>query len=203
MSNDVIARLAAANPLPTAVPPSHPEPLARTRRIVLAVALMAAVALPAAAFAGKLGDLLGLSNEGTPVATSSRTLTVCAHAGASATTMPIVPKYWSSGVWLRACQRPGTCSVASTLPCLSSASIATTDGNGPGTVEANRFWLTGAETTVLPEASIPVTVATPSAAKPANWISGGKTITGRAGEGKVPLRSQPTPLATFDSIAKQ
>src|SRR5436305_9038577 len=71
MNNDVIARLAAANPLPTAVPPSHPEPLARTRRIVLAVALMAAVALPAAAFAGKLGDLLGLSNEGTPVATSS------------------------------------------------------------------------------------------------------------------------------------
>src|SRR5436305_3022748 len=110
---------------------------------------------------------------------------------------------WRSGVWLRACQRPGRCSVASTSPCASSASIATTDRNGPGTVEANRFWLTGAEMTVLPEASIPVTVATPSAAKPANWISGGKTITGRAGDGKVPLRSQPTPLATFDSIAKQ
>jgi hypothetical protein len=70
--NDVIARLAAANPLPTAAPPRHPEPLVmRTRRIVLALALTAAVAVPAVAFAGKLGDLLGLSNGGTPVATSS------------------------------------------------------------------------------------------------------------------------------------
>ena len=86
---------------------------------------------------------------------------------------------------------------------ITSAKGFIVHGNGPGTLEANRFWLTGAEMTVLPEASIPVTVATPSAAKPANWISGGKTITGRAGDGKVPLRSQPTPLATFDSIAKQ
>jgi hypothetical protein len=37
----------------------------------LALALIAAVALPAAAFAGKLGDLLGLSNQGTSVATNS------------------------------------------------------------------------------------------------------------------------------------
>jgi hypothetical protein len=72
MNNDVITRLAAANPLPTAAPPRHPEPLVvSTRRIILAVALMAAVALPAVAFAGRLGDLLGLSNQGTPVATSS------------------------------------------------------------------------------------------------------------------------------------
>ena len=72
MNNDVIARLAAANPLPTAAPPRHPEPpVVATRRIVLIVALAAAVVLPAAAFAGKLGDLLGLSNRGTPVATKS------------------------------------------------------------------------------------------------------------------------------------
>jgi hypothetical protein len=72
MNNDVIARLAAANPLPTGAPPRHPEPLAvPTRRIVLALALMAAVALPAIAFAGKLGDLLGLANQGTPVPTRS------------------------------------------------------------------------------------------------------------------------------------
>ena len=72
MNNEVIARLAAANPLPTAAAPRHPEPLVvPTRRIILALALMAAVALPAAAFAGKLGYLLGLSNEGTPVSTSS------------------------------------------------------------------------------------------------------------------------------------
>jgi hypothetical protein len=72
MNNDVIARLAAANPLPTAATPRPPEPLVvPTGRIVLALALATAVALPAAAFAGKLGDLLGLSNQGTPVATSS------------------------------------------------------------------------------------------------------------------------------------
>jgi hypothetical protein len=72
MNNDVIARLAAANPLPTAATPLPPEPLVLpTGRIVLALALAAAVALPAAAFAGRLGDLLGLSNQGTPVATSS------------------------------------------------------------------------------------------------------------------------------------
>jgi hypothetical protein len=72
MNNDVIARLAAANPLPAAAPLPHPEPfVVPTRRIVLALALTAAVALPAAALAGKLGDLLGLSNQGTPVATSS------------------------------------------------------------------------------------------------------------------------------------
>jgi hypothetical protein len=72
MNNDVIARLAAANPLPASARLQHPKPLVvPTRQIVLALALVAAVALPAAAFAGKLGDLLGLSNQGTTVATSS------------------------------------------------------------------------------------------------------------------------------------
>jgi hypothetical protein len=72
MNNDVIARLAAANPVPTDPPLQHAEPfVVPTRRIVLALALAAAVALPAAAFGGKLGDLLGLSNQGTTVATSS------------------------------------------------------------------------------------------------------------------------------------
>jgi hypothetical protein len=72
MNNDVIARLAAANPQPTAAPLQQPEPVVvPTRQVVLALALVAAVALPAAAFAGKLGDLLGLSNQGTTVATSS------------------------------------------------------------------------------------------------------------------------------------
>jgi hypothetical protein len=72
MNNDLITRLAAANPLPTGAQPRHPDPIVvPTGRIVLALALTAAVALPAAAFAGKLGDLLGLSNHGTPVATNS------------------------------------------------------------------------------------------------------------------------------------
>jgi hypothetical protein len=72
MNNDVIGRLAAANPLPTGSTPRYPEPLVvPTRRILLVLALIAAVALPAAAFAGKLADLFGLSNQGTPVATNS------------------------------------------------------------------------------------------------------------------------------------
>lgn len=41
------------------------------RRLAIAVALAAAIAIPATAFAGKLGDLLGISNGGTPVAVSS------------------------------------------------------------------------------------------------------------------------------------
>src|SRR5437868_12838025 len=41
------------------------------RRIAIAVALAAAIAIPATAFAGKLGDLLGISNGGTPVSANS------------------------------------------------------------------------------------------------------------------------------------
>jgi hypothetical protein len=72
MSDDVIARLAAANPVPTGQPLCLPEPLGfNHRRVAIAVALAAAVAIPATAFAGKLGDLLGISNDGTPVSLSS------------------------------------------------------------------------------------------------------------------------------------
>lgn len=72
MNDDAIARLAAANPVPTGAPLRQPEPLVLpTRRIALTLAVIAAVALPAIAFAGKVGDLLGLSNQGTPVATGS------------------------------------------------------------------------------------------------------------------------------------
>ena len=42
----------------------------RPRRIAIAVVLAAVIAIPAAAFAGKLGDLLGISNDGTPVSVS-------------------------------------------------------------------------------------------------------------------------------------
>jgi hypothetical protein len=72
MSNDVIARLAAANPIPNDRPLHVPGPIrVQPRRAVLALALVAAVAVPATAFAGKLGDLLGISNGGTPVSSSS------------------------------------------------------------------------------------------------------------------------------------
>ena len=72
MNDDVITRLAAANPVPRGAPFRHPERLVvPTRRIALALVVAAAVALPAIAFAGKVGDLLGLSNQGTPVATSA------------------------------------------------------------------------------------------------------------------------------------
>jgi hypothetical protein len=72
MNHDVIARLAAANPKPTGAPLRHPEPLfVPSRRLALALVVVTAVALPAIAFAGKVGDLLGLSNQGTSIPTSS------------------------------------------------------------------------------------------------------------------------------------
>jgi len=72
MSNDVISRLAAANPVPHDGPLHVPESIrVRPRRVVIAVALAAAIAVPASAFAGKLADLLGISNGGTPVSVSS------------------------------------------------------------------------------------------------------------------------------------
>ena len=71
MSTDVIARLAAANPVPTGELVHEPAPLRiRHRRRTLAVALAAAVAIPAVAFAGRLADALGISNGGTPVSTN-------------------------------------------------------------------------------------------------------------------------------------
>ena len=71
-SDDVIARLAAANPVPHNRPLALPEPIRiRPRRAVVAIALAAAVAVPATAFAGKLGELLGISNNGTTVSVSS------------------------------------------------------------------------------------------------------------------------------------
>ncbi len=68
MTNDLIERLAAANPVPTREPLQLPRASdVRPRRLAIAVALAAAIAIPAAAFAGRLGDLLGISNGGTPV----------------------------------------------------------------------------------------------------------------------------------------
>jgi hypothetical protein len=71
MRNDVIARLAAANPVPGATPLRTAVPRQTRRRSALALVLAVAVAVPAVAFAGKLGTLLGISNEGTSVPTSS------------------------------------------------------------------------------------------------------------------------------------
>ncbi|MFL5925629.1 MAG: hypothetical protein ACJ77E_01655 [Gaiellaceae bacterium] len=72
MNNDVVARLAAANPVPTGEPLHLPEAIqVRPRRTTIAVALAVAVAIPAAAFGGKLGNLLGISNDGTSVSVSS------------------------------------------------------------------------------------------------------------------------------------
>jgi hypothetical protein len=72
MNDDLIARLAAANPLPTGAAPRAPEPLVvPVRRLALVLAAIVLAAVPAVAFAGKLGVLLGLSNQGTPVATTS------------------------------------------------------------------------------------------------------------------------------------
>lgn len=62
MTNDVIARLTAANPVPT------PARVRRPRRRYLLVLAAAALLVPAAYAAGRL---LGISNEGTSVPTSS------------------------------------------------------------------------------------------------------------------------------------
>ena len=71
-SNDVVARLAAANPIPTDAPPHLPQRVrVPRRRVAVAVAVAAAVAVPAVAFAGRLGDLLGITNEGSTVSTSN------------------------------------------------------------------------------------------------------------------------------------
>jgi hypothetical protein len=69
MSTDVIARLAAANPVPTGAPMHEPARVP-ARRVVLVAMLAAAVAVPAVAFAGRLADVLGISNGGTTVSTS-------------------------------------------------------------------------------------------------------------------------------------
>ena len=72
MSNDVIARLAAANPVPSRVPVNEPAQLRiPRRRAALALAVAVAVAVPAVAFAGRLADLLGITNGGTTVSTSN------------------------------------------------------------------------------------------------------------------------------------
>jgi hypothetical protein len=72
MRTDVVARLAAANPVPTGTPlAQEPDPFwIPYRRLALAFAVFATVAVPAVAFAGKFGNLLGIGNAGTTVSTS-------------------------------------------------------------------------------------------------------------------------------------
>jgi hypothetical protein len=69
MRNDVISRLAAANPVPSGA--SARMPARAPRRAALAGALAVIVAVPAVAFAGRLADMLGISNEGTSVPLTS------------------------------------------------------------------------------------------------------------------------------------
>jgi hypothetical protein len=72
MNDDVIARLAAANPVPSGEPLRLPEAIRLgPRRIAAAVVVAAAIGVPATALAGRLGDLLGISNDGTPVPVTS------------------------------------------------------------------------------------------------------------------------------------
>jgi hypothetical protein len=63
----LIARLAAANPAPLALPPRI-RPARPRRRLRIAVVLAAAVvAVPTVAFADTIGGVLGISNQGTTV----------------------------------------------------------------------------------------------------------------------------------------
>jgi len=67
MRNDVIVRLAAANPVPAPVERRAPF---RFRRSIPALAAALLVGIPAVAFAGRLANVLGISNGGTEVSTS-------------------------------------------------------------------------------------------------------------------------------------
>lgn len=69
MTNNVIARLAAANPVPTGAPLRTTSRV--PRRVAFAAAFVVIVAVPAVAFAGRLADVLGISNEGTSVPVTS------------------------------------------------------------------------------------------------------------------------------------
>jgi hypothetical protein len=70
-SDSGIARLAAANPFPAAVTPvGAPLGFRPRRRVLLATLAAAVVAVPAVAFAGDIGGLLGFSTQGQPVAAS-------------------------------------------------------------------------------------------------------------------------------------
>jgi hypothetical protein len=77
MNDDqLIARLAAANPVPTGTHVREPQPLLFPRRTALAAAFVAAaIGLPAVAFADEIGALFGFSNDGTPVPTSASPFT--------------------------------------------------------------------------------------------------------------------------------
>ena len=78
ISDPLIARLEAANPVPAAAPSRGLASRSRVRRPRMRlVALVAAVAIavPAVAFAGSLGGLVGISNEGTTVAADDTGLT--------------------------------------------------------------------------------------------------------------------------------
>jgi len=67
-SDPLIARLAAANPVPA--PARFGRPVRRPRARLAVVLAAAAIALPTVAFADDIGSLLGISNQGTTVAAS-------------------------------------------------------------------------------------------------------------------------------------
>src|SRR5262249_11385975 len=72
MNDDLMTRLAAANPVPSGEPLHLPEAIrVQPRRVAIAVALAAAIAIPATAFAERLGDPPGIPNGGTRVPVSS------------------------------------------------------------------------------------------------------------------------------------
>lgn len=74
--DNVIARLAAANPVPISTHIREPRPLRLPRRSALAaVFAAAAIGIPAAAFADDMGAFFGFSNEGTSVAASASPFT--------------------------------------------------------------------------------------------------------------------------------
>jgi hypothetical protein len=68
MRNDVIARLAAANPVPGPAPMHQPV---RVRRLAVVAVVAFGIAVPAVAFGSRLAGVLGISNEGSSVPVTS------------------------------------------------------------------------------------------------------------------------------------
>jgi hypothetical protein len=74
--NQLLTRLAAANPVPIGTPVGRPEPFRLPKRPALAAVLAAvAIGVPAVAYSQEIGGLFGFSNEGTPVPTSASPFT--------------------------------------------------------------------------------------------------------------------------------
>jgi hypothetical protein len=105
---DVVRRAEASEPVSLVRPGRARRPMFR-RRILLVLALVAAVAVPTVAFADDIGRLLGLTNQGTAVATSSLSKDTSLAQAMRALGFPSTLQFLGSrdGISFYAVQKPG------------------------------------------------------------------------------------------------